>query len=58
MIPAPAHFDGQTAFQLLDQRRQNCLEADRERDEVAKAMLLFHVQTIDDELTRRRGTGK
>lgn len=57
MIPAATHFDGRTAQQLLEERRQNCLEAARETDEIAKAMLLFHVQTIDDELERRRGGG-
>lgn len=58
MIPAAVHFDGRSAQQLLEERRQNVREADKETDEIAKAMLLFHVQTIDDELTRRRGTGK
>ncbi len=43
-----------TAQDLLAERRANIQEARRERDPIAKAMLLAHAATIDAELERRR----
>ncbi len=43
-----------TAQDLLAERRANIQEARRERDKTARAMLMFHVSTIDAELARRK----
>lgn len=43
-----------TAQDLLAERRANVLESMRETDDMAKAMLLAHVETIDVELSARR----
>jgi len=47
-------MEGRTTQDLLAERRANVLEAMRETDEMAKAMLNAHVAEIDVELGRRR----
>ena len=43
-----------TAQDLLAERRDNVNEMRRETDKTARAMLQMHVDSIDDELERRR----
>lgn len=38
---------------LLAERRENVLEAARETDKTARAMLEYHIAEIDEELQRR-----
>ena len=43
-----------TVQELLEERRENVIERERETDETARAMLEAHVDEIDRELARRR----
>jgi hypothetical protein len=43
-----------TMIDLLAERRQNVLEAARERDPIAKAMLKYRVAEIDREILNAR----
>lgn len=53
-MTATAEYTARTAQDLLAERRANVLEQARERDATARAVLQFHIDTIDAELSRRR----
>lgn len=49
-----SQFAGRTAQDLLAERRDNVIERSRETDKMARALLQYHVDSIDAELARRR----
>lgn len=54
MTATAEYTDRRTVQDLLAERRANVLEQARERDSLARALLQFHIDTIDAELNRRR----
>lgn len=49
------NYDGRSIQDLLAERRANCLEQHRESDATARALLQYHIDTIDREIARRKG---